>query len=299
MKILLFGRDGQVGWELQRALSPLGTVVALGREGTADGGGDLAHPERVAARIRESAPDAVVNAAAYTAVDRAESEPELARRVNAEAPGAMARAAAEVGAAFVHYSTDYVFDGGGTAPWTEQSPTGPLGIYGRTKLEGEEYVRDAGGRHLILRTCWVYAARGQNFLRTVLRLARERDSLTVVADQRGAPTGAELIADVTAHALLRLLANTDLAGTYHLAAGGETSWHEYARRIVEKARAAGADLKLAPEGVRPVPTSAYPTIARRPSNSRLATQKLESCFGLTLPPWQAGVDRALAELLGH
>ncbi|RPI14993.1 MAG: dTDP-4-dehydrorhamnose reductase, partial [Lysobacterales bacterium] len=188
MKILLFGRDGQVGWELRRALAPLGTVVALGRGGAADGDVDLARADAVTAKIRECTPDVVVNAAAYTAVDRAESEPELARRVNAEAPGAMARAAAELGAAFVHYSTDYVFDGSGTAPWTEQSPTAPLGVYGRTKFEGEEQVRVAGGRHLILRTSWVYAARGHNFLRTMLRLARERDSLTVVADQHGAPT---------------------------------------------------------------------------------------------------------------
>jgi dTDP-4-dehydrorhamnose reductase len=296
VRILLYGRDGQVGWELQRALAPLGTVVPIGR---GDAGGDLAHPARVAERIRAVAPDVVVNAAAYTAVDKAEGEQELARTVNAEAPGAMARAAAAVGASFVHYSTDYVFDGSGTSPWDEQSPTAPLGTYGRTKLEGEERVRASGARHLILRTCWVYAARGHNFLRTMLRLARERDSLTVVDDQHGAPTGAELVADVTAHALRMVLAKPELAGTYHLCASGETSWHGYARFVVERARAAGADLRVESEAVRPVPSTAYPTAARRPGNSRLRTHRLESCFGLSLPPWQDGVERTLAELLGR
>ncbi len=296
MRILLFGRDGQVGWELQRSLAPLGTVAAVSR-GDADA--DLAHPARVAEKIRSFAPEVVVNAAAYTAVDRAESEHELARIVNADAPGAMARAAAAVGATFVHYSTDYVFDGSGTDPWDEQSPTGPLGMYGRTKLEGEEQVRASGARHLILRTCWVYAARGHNFLRTMLRLARERDTLDVVDDQHGAPTGAELIADVTAHSLKAMLAKPELAGTYHLSAAGETSWHGYARFVVERARAAGAELRVGPEAVRPVPTSAYPTPARRPGNSRLRTRSLEAGFGLSLPPWQDGVERALAELLGR
>lgn len=296
MRILLFGRDGQVGWELRRSFAPLGAVAAVGR-GDADA--DLAHPARVAEKIRSFAPDIVVNAAAYTAVDRAESEHELARTVNADAPGAMARAAAAVGATFVHYSTDYVFDGSGTEPWDEHSPTGPLGVYGRTKLEGEEQVRASGARHLILRTCWVYAARGHNFLRTMLRLARERDTLNVVDDQYGAPTGAELIADVTAHALRRMHANPALAGTYHLSAAGETSWHGYARFVVERAREAGAELRVEPAAVRPIPSSAFPTPARRPGNSRLRTCRLETSFGLSMPPWQQGVERTLAELLGR
>lgn len=296
MRILLYGRDGQVGWELQRSLAPLGTVATVGR---GDTDGDLAHPDRIAEKIRCVAPDVVVNAAAYTAVDKSESEPALARTVNAEAPGAMARAAAAVGATFVHYSTDYVFDGSGSQPWDEQSPTGPLGVYGRTKLEGEEQVRASGARHLILRTCWVYAARGHNFLRTILRLARERETLDVVDDQHGAPTGAELIADVTAHALRGLLANPGLEGTYHLSAAGQTSWHAYARFVVERSLAAGAELRIEPEAVRPIPSSAYPTPARRPGNSRLRTRKLEASFNLSMPPWQEGVERTLAELLGQ
>ncbi len=297
MKILLLGKNGQVGWELQRALAPLGEVVALGR---ADAGlltGDLARLESLASTVRSVAPDVIVNAAAYTAVDKAESEPELARTVNGVAPGVLAREAAALGAWLVHYSTDYVFDGTGSLPWAEESPTGPLSVYGRTKLDGERAILSTRCRHLIFRTSWVYAARGNNFPRTMLRLAAERDSLGVIDDQFGAPTSAELLADVTAHALRNALAKPELAGTYHVAASGETTWHGYARHVIEFARAAGRPIKVLPEAVRPIPTSAYPTPAMRPVNSRLDTSKFTRTFGLTLPNWTAGVNRMLAELL--
>ncbi len=298
MRVLLLGAGGQVGWELQRSLATLGELVALGR-GDADGlSGDLARPDALAATVRAVAPDLIVNAAAYTAVDRAESEPELAHAVNAAAPGVLAREARAAGAWLVHYSTDYVFDGSGSTPWTEDAPTGPLSVYGRTKLEGEEAIRASGCRHLILRTSWVYAARGGNFAKTMLRLAAERDRLTVVDDQHGAPTGAELLADLTAHAVRTALQEPALAGTYHAAAAGETTWHGYARHVIDHARRAGRPLKATPEAIEPVPGSAFPTPARRPANSRLDTSKLRAAFGVALPPWQQGVDRMLAEVLG-
>ena len=299
MKILLLGKDGQVGWELQRALAPLGQLLALGPTGQHALSGDLSQPESVAATVRAVAPDVVVNAAAYTAVDRAESEPEVARIVNAIAPGMLAAEVAALGAWMIHYSTDYVFDGSGTSPWTELDPVGPLNVYGRTKLEGEELIRASGCRHLILRTSWVYAARGNNFVRTMLRLAAERDSLSVIDDQIGAPTGAELLADVTAHSLVVARTRPEISGTYHVAAGGETSWHGYACRVIAFARAAGRPVKIEADAIRPVATSAFPTPARRPQNSRLATAKLQRAFGLALPDWTSGVDRALAELLEH
>jgi dTDP-4-dehydrorhamnose reductase len=296
MKLLLLGKGGQVGWELQRSLAPLGEVVALDRASTGFAG-DLGQPEAIAATVRELRPDVVVNAAAHTAVDRAESEPELARTLNATAPGAIARAAAEVGALMVHYSTDYVFDGGGTRPWVEDDATGPLSVYGRTKLEGEQLVARHCARHLIFRTSWVYAARGGNFAKTMLRLAKERERLTVIDDQFGAPTGAELIADITAHAIRETLADPRKAGLYHLVAGGETNWNGYARFVLEQARAAGVELKAGPQAVDAVPTSAFPTPATRPHNSRLDTRKLQATFGLTLPDWRGGVARMLHETL--
>jgi dTDP-4-dehydrorhamnose reductase len=296
MKLLLLGKGGQVGWELQRSLAPLGEVVALDRASPGSAG-DLGHPEAIAAAVLRMRPDVIVNAAAYTAVDRAESEPELARTLNATAPGAIARAAAQVGALMVHYSTDYVFDGGGTAPWLEDAATGPLSVYGRTKLEGEQLVARHCERHLIFRTSWVYAARGGNFAKTMLRLAKERERLTVIDDQFGAPTGAELIADVAAHAIRETLRDPRKAGLYHLVAGGETSWNGYARFVLEQARAAGVTLKAGPEAVDAVPTSAFPTPATRPHNSRLDTGKLQSAFGLTLPDWRVGVARMLQETL--
>ncbi|HMQ72556.1 MAG TPA: dTDP-4-dehydrorhamnose reductase, partial [Rubrivivax sp.] len=228
MRILLLGSRGQVGWELQRALAPLGELTALDRRGTGPWQADLSQPERLAPMLDALAPQLIVNAAAHTAVDRAESEPGLAHAINAAAPGELARWAAAHDATLVHYSSDYVFDGSGHTARSEDAPTGPLSVYGRSKLAGEEAIRASGCRHLILRTSWVYAARGGNFARTMLRLAAERDELRVIADQVGAPTGAELLADVTAHALRALAVDPTLAGTYHCAAAGETSWHGYA-----------------------------------------------------------------------
>ena len=297
MRILLLGKDGQVGWELQRALAPLGEVVAPGRDDTGSLAGDLGRPEALAGTVRTVAPDVIVNAAAYTAVDRAESEPEAAHAINALAPGVLAREAASLGAWLVHYSTDYVFDGSGNDPWAEDSPTGPLNVYGRTKLEGERHIRASGCRHLIFRTSWVYAARGGNFARTMLRLAEERDSLRVIDDQFGAPTGAELIADVTAHALRAARTDVGLAGTYHLAAAGETTWHGYARHVITRARQAGRATRAGPDAILPITTDEFPTPARRPGNSRLDTSRLREAFDLVLPHWTTGVDRMLAELL--
>ncbi|AKJ26833.1 dTDP-4-dehydrorhamnose reductase [Caldimonas brevitalea] len=298
-QILLLGPNGQVGWELQRALGPLGDLTSLDRHGDPARGwcGDLSQPEALAETVRALRPDVIVNAAAHTAVDRAEAEPDLARQLNATAPGVLAREAAALGAWLVHYSTDYVFDGSGDQPRDEDAPTGPLNTYGRTKLEGEQLVRGSGCRHLLLRTSWVYAARGGNFAKTMLRLAAERDRLSVVDDQIGAPTGADLIADVTAHTLRAALRQPALAGTYHLAAAGETSWHGYARFVIARARAAGASLQVDDDAIDPVPSSAFPTPAARPRNSRLATARLQAAFGLVLPPWQRGVERLLAEIL--
>lgn len=297
MRILLFGRNGQVGWELQRSLAPLGQLVALGASADEDGlCGDLNDLEGIARTVAQLRPDAIVNAAAYTAVDRAESEPEQARIVNALAPGVLAQAAQRIGAPLVHYSTDYVFDGSGSRPWVESDPTGPLSVYGRTKLEGEQRIVQAQPWHLVLRTSWVYGARGGNFARTMLRLAKERERLTVIDDQFGAPTGADLLADVTAHALRALLADPGLAGIYHAAAAGETSWNGYARFVVARAQQAGMQLRASVHAIEAVPTSAFPTPARRPHNSRLDTARLRSTFGLHLPPWEQGVARMLQEI---
>jgi len=298
MKILLFGKNGQLGWELQRALAPLGELVALGSDSAPPLHADFAHPEALAATVRALRPQVIVNAAAHTAVDRCESEPERARAINAAAPAVLAREAQALGSWLLHYSSDYVFDGSGSAPWTEDAPTGPLSVYGATKLEGEQAIRASGCRHLILRTSWVYAARGGNFAKTMLRLAKERDRLTVVDDQIGAPTGAELLADVSAHALRSALQRPEVSGTYHAAAGGETSWHGYAQHVIEFARAAGQPIQVAAAAIEAVPTSAFPTPARRPANSRLATAKLRDTFGLTLPHWQTGVERMLTEVFG-
>lgn len=297
MKILLLGKNGQVGWELQRALAPLGELIALDFDTPGPLKADFSQPESLAATVRAVAPQIIVNAAAHTAVDKAESEPELARAINAMAAGVLAREAAALGAWIAHYSTDYVFDGSGTTPWLEDSPTGPLSVYGRTKLEGEEAIRASGARHLIFRTSWVYAARGGNFAKTMLRLAKERDKLTVINDQIGAPTGADLLADITAHALRAAQQQPALAGTYHAVASGETSWHGYAQHVIEFARAAGQPIKVAAQAIEPVPTSAFPTPAKRPANSRMSTRKLQQAFGFTLPAWQTGVERMLTETL--
>jgi dTDP-4-dehydrorhamnose reductase len=297
VRILLFGCNGQVGWELQRSLAPLGEVVALGSAGDDHWRGDFTDTAGVVATVRGVRPEVIVNAAAYTAVDRAESDVERATLVNAVTPGAIAAAAREVGACMVHYSTDYVFDGSGTRPWREDDPTGPLSVYGRTKLDGEQRIVAALPRHLILRTSWVYAAKGGNFAKTMLRLAGERDRLTVIDDQFGAPTGADLLADVTAHAVPAMLAHAGKAGIYHVAAGGETTWHGYARFVLSMAEQLGQALRVQPDKVVPVLTSAFPTPARRPHNSRLATDRFQQDFGLVLPPWQRGVARMLHETL--
>ncbi|WP_172200799.1 dTDP-4-dehydrorhamnose reductase [Niveibacterium sp. COAC-50] len=295
MKILLLGRGGQVGWELQRALAPLGSIVAVDFE-SADYCGDFTDLDGLAATVRAVAPDVIVNAAAHTAVDKAESESDLARTINALAPGVLAREAAATGALLVHYSTDYVFDGSGDTARDESAATAPLSVYGATKLEGEQLIQHSGCRHLIFRTSWVYAARGGNFAKTMLKLARERERLTIIDDQIGAPTGADLLADVTAHAIRTVQARPDLCGLYHLVAAGETSWHGYASFVIEFARRAGE--VLAVNEIAPVPTTSFPTPAKRPLNSRMSTAKLRNTFRLTLPDWTVGVERMLIETLG-
>jgi dTDP-4-dehydrorhamnose reductase len=296
MKILLFGKNGQVGWQLQRSLAPLGEVIALDRHST-DYCGDLLNPAGLAQTVLAVRPDVIVNAAAYTAVDKAESDIANAHTINALAPAHVAQAAMQIGATVVHYSTDYVFDGSGNAPWAETDTPAPLSVYGASKLAGEQAIAASGARHLIFRTSWVYAARGGNFAKTMLRLAQEREALSVINDQIGAPTGADLLADITAHAIARLAAAPDLAGLYHLSAAGETSWYGYAQHVFEQARLKGLALKLDNAQLKAIPTSAYPTAAQRPLNSRLNCSKLKSQLGLNIPHWQQGVNRMLAEIL--
>ena len=301
MKILLLGRGGQVGWELQRSLAVLGDLVSLDFDTAANPDGlcgDFSNLAGLAESVRRVAPDVIVNAAAHTAVDKAESEPEVARMLNALAPGVLADEARRLGAWLVHYSTDYVFDGSGKQPWTEDDAKAPLSVYGQTKLEGELAVAQCP-RHLTFRTSWVYAARGGNFAKTMLRLAGERDTLTVIDDQIGAPTSAELLADVTAHALRAAMDRPELAGVYHCVAGGETSWHAYACFVLAQARALGWALKAGPDQVAPIQTASYPTPARRPLNSRLSTAKLQSAFKLQLPHWQVHAARMLQEITPH
>lgn len=300
MKLLLLGRNGQVGWELQRSLAPLGELIALDRQGDAGGQGlcgDLSRPDELAQTVRALRPDVIVNAAAHTAVDKAESEPGQARLLNALAPQVLAREAAQIGALLVHYSTDYVFDGSGSGARTETEATAPLSVYGSSKLEGEQLIQASGCRHLIFRTSWVYAARGGNFAKTMLRLAQEREALSVIDDQWGAPTGADLIADVTAHAIRQVRHQLGDQGLYHLVAGGETTWHAYASHVIAKARELAPDRPWKVQRIAAVPTSAFPTPAQRPHNSRLNTERLQQTFGLRLPHWQAGVDRMLQEII--
>ena len=296
MKILLLGKGGQVGWELQRSLAPLGELIALEFDST-DYCGDFTNLTGLANTVRQVKPDVIVNAAAHTAVDKAESEPELVRTINAIAPGVLADEAEKLGAWLIHYSTDYVFDGSGTTPWKETDATGPLGVYGQTKLEGEQAVARCT-RHLIFRTSWVYAAHGANFAKTMLRLAKERDELKVIADQFGAPTGAELLADVTAQAIRTTQDKPELAGLYHLVAGGETSWYDYAQFVIAFAKQSGETIRVTPDAIKPIPTTDYPTPAKRPLNSRLDTTKLKTTFDLQLPDWRDGVRRVLTEILG-
>jgi dTDP-4-dehydrorhamnose reductase len=299
MKVLLLGKNGQLGWELQRSLAILGEVVACDFDSHGPLKADFSQPDSLRSLVRSVRPDVIVNAAAHTAVDRAESEPALAMALNATSPGVLAREAAAIGALLVHFSTDYVFDGSGGKPRSEDAEPNPLSVYGRSKLEGDLAVRDSGCSHLILRTSWVYAARGGNFARTMLQLATEREALQVIDDQIGAPTGAEMLADITAHVLLRVRAEPALGGLYHCVASGETSWHGYASFIIEWARSRGVPLKVAAEAILPIATSAYPTAAARPLNSRLDTTKLRSVFGLTLPDWRLGVERMLVEILAR
>ena len=296
MRILLLGRGGQVGWELQRSLSVLGEVIGLDHD-SQDLCGDFSNPEGIAQTVRSVRPDVIVNAAAHTAVDKAESEPELARLLNATTPGVLAQEAKALGALLVHYSTDYVFDGSGDAARNEQAAVAPLSVYGQTKLEGEQLIAASGCRHLIFRTSWVYAARGANFAKTMLRLAKDRETLTVINDQFGAPTGADLLADVTAHAIRHVAQHPEHLGLYHCVAGGETTWHAYAQFVVNTARQQQPALELKVQSIEPVPTSAFPTPARRPLNSRLNTSQLQANFGLQLPHWQHGVARMLQEIL--
>lgn len=291
MRILLTAPQGQVGWELRRTLAPLGEVIALGRSQL-----DLANPAQAAQAVRELSPQVIVNAAAYTAVDRAEAEEALARAVNALAPGAMAAAAAEVGALFVHYSTDYVFDGCAVRPYRESDAVHPVSAYGRTKEEGERRVRDSGARHLILRTAWVYGPRGRNFMRTMLKLAAERDRLRVVSDQIGSPTSSRLIAEATALLIARAHADQALRATLHLTCGGAVSWHGFAQRIVET----GAQIGLCPpRPVDAIASSEYPTPAHRPAYSVLDNTGLRERFGIGLPHWNDALQLCLAELAGQ
>lgn len=296
MKILLLGKSGQVGWELQRSLAPLGELTALDRHGNNELCGDLADLDGLRSTVRQLQPDVIVNAAAYTAVDKAESEQALALRINAQAPQLLAEEMQRLGGWLLHYSTDYVFDGRGSIPWRESDTVAPLNHYGLSKLLGEQGIQATGCRHLIFRTSWVYGTHGNNFAKTMLRLARERDQLRVIDDQIGAPTGAELLADVSAHALRSAFGNPALAGIYHLAPAGEASWYDYARFVIAEARANGE--ALAVQSIEAIPTSAYPTPAKRPNNSRLDTRKLRECFELHLPHWQDGVSRMLKEVTG-
>jgi dTDP-4-dehydrorhamnose reductase len=295
MKILLLGKNGQLGWELQRALSPLGELIALDRLGQNGLCGDLTDLEGLCNTIATLEPDVIVNAAAYTAVDQAESESELAQLINAQAVQVLAQQALKTGAWLVYYSTDYVFNGTGSAAWSETDVTEPLNQYGQSKLAGEQAIQDSGCKYLIFRTSWVYGSRGNNFAKTMLRLASERQTLSVINDQVGAPTSADLLADCTAHALQRALCDPQLAGLYHLAASGQTTWYEYASLVIEHAQAIGKELMVT--DIKPISTLEYPTPAKRPLNSKLNTTKFCNSFGLVLPEWQQGVIRMLDEVI--
>lgn len=293
MKILLFGQSGQISWELQRSLAPLGELIVLGSNST-QMCGNFTNLSGIAESIRKIQPDVIINAAAHTAVDQIEKESDLAYQINTYAPEVLALEAKKIGAWLVHYSTDYVFDGSGTQAWLETDKTNPLSTYAKTKLAAEEKIVASGCKYLIFRTSWVYAARGKNFAKTMLKLAQERDSLSVIHDQIGAPTGAELVADVTAHAL-RTAMQHNVTGIYHLTASGEVSWYEYAKFVLDYAVQNSIPLKLTSSDIKAVSSSEYPTPAKRPLNSRLNTTKLQQTFNINLPSWQNGVKHMLDE----
>lgn len=295
MHILLFGKNGQVGWELQRSLAPLGRVTAVDVD-SSDYCGDFSNPTAVAETVRQVNPDVIVNAAAYTAVDKAENERELAELLNATSVEAIAKEAEALGAWLVHYSTDYVFNGCGEHFWVESDQMVPLNVYGETKLAGE-YAAALCARHLIFRTSWIYATRGANFAKNILCIGKERSEVSVINDQFGAPTGAELLADCTAHAIRLAQNKPEVAGLYHLVASGTTTWFDYAQLVFAKAREAGVELVVTQ--VNAVPASTFPASARRPQNSRLDTTKFQRTFDLVLPDWTVGVERMLTEVLGR
>ena len=295
MKILLLGKNGQVGWELQRSLAPLGEVISLDRNGLNQWCGDLSKPDQIYQTIVDIAPNVVVNASAYTAVDLAETEQDMANLINYVAVGKIAEACAQTKALFVHYSTDYVFDGEGTSIFNETDVLKPLNAYGQTKALGEQAIQNAQCNYLIFRTSWVFAQKGKNFLKTMLTLSQQREELSVIDDQIGAPTSAELIADVSAHAIVQTLRDQTKIGIYHLVASGETSWFEYANYIFEQAKNLGVNLAI--QQVNPIPTAAYPTPAKRPHNSRLNNQKIQQAFQIYLPDWKVHVQRIVIEVL--
>ncbi len=295
MKIVLLGKNGQVGWELQRALAPLGEVIALDRHGESGLSGDMTQPEKVCETLIRLNPDIVVNATAYTAVDQAESDQETAQLVNTDAVASIADSCRQMGALLIHYSTDYVFNGQGTEPFSESDSIAPLNVYGLTKAAGEKAIIESGCKYLIFRTSWVYARQGKNFLKTMLNLAAQREELSVIDDQHGAPTSAELIADVTSQIIPQVCIGDEKLGVYHLVASGETTWYGYAQYIFEQAKSVGHTLKI--QNVKPIPSSEYPVPAVRPHNSRLNNQKIQQTFNLNLAEWQAGVKRTLMELL--
>lgn len=294
MKILLLGKNGQVGWELQRSLAPLGEVISLDRNGLNQWCGDLSKPDQIYQTIVDIAPNVVVNASAYTVVDLAETEQDMANLINYVAVGKIAEACAQIKALLVHYSTDYVFDGEGVSVFNEADALKPLNIYGKTKALGEQAIQNAQCNYLIFRTSWVFAQKGKNFLKTMLYLSQQREELSIIDDQIGAPTSAELIADVSAHAIVQTLRDQTKIGIYHLVASGETSWFEYANYIFEQAKSLGVNLAI--QQVNPIPTAAYPTPAKRPHNSRLNNQKIQHAFQIYLPDWKVHVQRTVVEV---
>ena len=297
MRILLLGKNGQVGSELKHTLAQLGDLTALDSTGKDDVCGDLADLDGLRHAVRFLKPDVLVNAAAYNAVDKAETEKELAHLINAIAPQVMAEEMSRLGGWLVHYSTDYVFDGSGNRPWQETDTASPLNYYGQTKLAGEKAIKEVNCKHLILRTSWVYGVKGDNFAKTMLQLARDRKLMSVIDDQVGAPTGAQLLSDMTAHAISHAMKLRELSGIYHLTAAGQTTWYEYARYVIEQARNGGVELQVT--DIKPIPTSAYPTPTRRPLNSRLDTGKFQKTFSCTLPGWQDGVSTLVDQIIGE